>query len=251
MMIRKTSIVLLLCFISCLAPIAQAGHPMVTDDACTQDTGNQQLELNTDGIQWPDSYTRVGSLTYTIGFQPNLDIFVNAPITFSSPAGVDDTSIGSKWRFYEVNPVKIALKSQIILPSGEEDKGLGTGATSFAVTLIGSYDAGPWSFQGNLGLTYNRYALESDQNAYNSLLWLVTAAAGYCLTEQVKLVADTGLSRNPDKLSTDNPAYVLAGAVYSPNNRLDLDAGIKFGMGCASCAAQINRQVGIGLTTHF
>jgi long-subunit fatty acid transport protein len=64
-------------------------------------------------------------------------------------------------------------------------------------------------------------------------------------------VLDTGIARNPDKLNDALPSYMLAGVIYSPNKNLDLNAGYMHGFGCNSCAAQVERQFGVGLTWRF
>lgn len=236
---------------SLICPV-YAAHPLVTDDTGTQDQGNSQLEANTDRIRANDSSrTNSAALTYSYGVLKNLDLFINTPLTLSAPSGINDVSLGAKWRFYENGPASLALKPELLLPSGNADKGLGNGRASAALTLIGTYDAAPWAWHANLAINLNHYRLQADQDANRSVLWRASLAATHALNEQWKLVFDTGIARNRDSSSRLTPAYVLGGVIYSPAPSLDLDAGIRYGLGCRSCGAELDRQIGFGLTWRF
>ena len=41
---------------------------------------------------------------------------------------------------------------------------------------------------------------------------------------------DIGASTNPDKASSEVPAYALGGVIYSLNKNIDLSLGLKFGI---------------------
>jgi hypothetical protein len=235
----------------CATQAGHAAHPLITDDTGTQDKGHYQIETNTDRAMHDGITTHVGAFSYTAGLLTNLDIFVNAPISFSAPARINDISLGAKWRLFEAGAASIALKPELLLPTGDQNKGLGNGLASVALTMIGSYDAAPWFLHGNLWLARNRFALQADREANRRSLWRVSAAAWYAISEQTKLVLDAGIDRNWDKQSEANPAYVLAGVIYSPITSVDIDAGVKFGLGCNSCNNKIGHQAGIGLTWRF
>jgi hypothetical protein len=235
-----------------LGQSAYAAHPLVTDDTSTQDQGNSQIEANTDRLRQPGGYTSIGTLTYSYGVLRNLDIFINAPMTFSSPSGVNDTGLGAKWRLVETDTASMALKAELLLPAGDEKKDLGNGLVSTAFTLIGSYEAAPWTLHGNVAAVFNRYALQSQRDEHHhSTLWRISAAAWYAVTERWRLVADIGIARKTEKNGDANPGYLLVGAIYSPLDNLDLDAGWRVGLGCGECAAQIKRQFGLGVTWRF
>lgn len=234
-----------------LVHTAYAAHPLITDDTGTQDAGNSQLEINTDRLRQRPYSSNVGNVTYTYGATANLDLFFNAPVTLSSPSGINDVALGAKWRFYERDGTSFALEPSILLPSGDEKKSLGTGKAGAAVTLIGNWERGPWTLHGNLAISVSPYKLPADRDANRNTLWRVSAAARYALTEQWQLVGDIGVLRDSDPNSNGHPAYFLTGAIYSPLPTLDLDAGLRFGIGCAACVAQVHRQFGVGLTWRF
>nr|WP_230949053.1 hypothetical protein [Burkholderia diffusa] len=61
-------------------------------------------------------------------------------------------------------------------------------------------------------------------------VWAVSAAALYKATDTLQFVADIGLSRNTESTAGTNPAFVIAGAIYSPKRRLDLGIGYRHGL---------------------
>lgn len=227
---------------------AMAAHPLVTDDTGTQGTGNSQLELNADRANARDgSSGTAGSTTYTFGLLDTLDTFVNQPFAVSAPRGIGDTQLGLKWRFFEDEGTSIAFKPWISFGNANEDKGFGAGTSNASATLIVSHEAGPWTFHYNIGLTTNRFYTDANRDANRHLLWATSAAAAYQLSEQFKLVGDLGISRNPDIATSQNPAFAIIGAVYSPTKSIDLDIGYKHGLN----DAEIKDQFGAGLTLRF
>ncbi|MEM4987277.1 transporter [Collimonas sp. H4R21] len=242
-----------------LIQAAHAAHPLVTDDTSTQDSGNRQVELNTDWLRQDAIHSHVVNFTYTYGLLKNLDVYANPPATLSSPSGINDVALGVKWRLFEDGDFSLGLKPELTLPSGDPNRGLGHGRGSMSLTLIGSYQIDSWAFSGNLAAYYNRYRLLADQQANRSVVWRASASALYAVNPKWSLAFDTGIVSNTerasdssgDRHSSSNPGFILTGVIYSPNPNLDLDAGIKFGLGCGACAAQTQRQLGVGVTWRF
>jgi hypothetical protein len=227
--------------------LAMAAHPLVTDDTGTQDSGNSQVEINTDWIRAQDSKAHVASFTYTYGVASNLDLFVGLPYTLSTPSGTNDISLGAKWRFHEDGATSFGLKSELLLPSGDENKDLGNGLSGAALTLLVSHEADAWTFHGNLGVAASRYKLADAREANRSVVWRASAAAVRRMTEQLRLVADTGVARNSDKGDGTSPAFFLMGLIYSPRQDVDFDLGVKLGLN----HAEERRRIGAGLTFRF
>lgn len=251
---------MLIAISSCLlTPAAYAAHPLVTDNTSTQDSNNQQIELNTDWLRQNNVHSHVVNFTYSYGLLENLDIYLNPPVTLSSPSGINDIALGVKWRLLEVDNFSLALKPELTFPSGDPNQGLGHGETSMSLTLIGSYQSGDWAFSGNFAANYNRYRLLSDQQANRNVLWRASVAAIYAVNPKWSLAFDGGITSNTERASdssgdnhaSSNPGYFITGVIYSPNPNLDLDAGVKFGIGCGACAAQTHRQLGVGVTWRF
>lgn len=234
-----------------LAPLAYATHPLVSDDPNTQGCGHHQIEVNTDWVTQDENRTRVGTFTYSYGVLDNLDVYANIPRTFTAPTGINDLSLGMKWRYQENDTFSSALKPELLLPTGDETQGLGYGRASARLTAIVAYDAQPWRLLGNAGVSVNRYKLQADRDTLRSIVWRASASAWYALNEQWKLLSDVGVERALDKDRNAYPGFVLAGMMYSPTPHLDFDAGMRFDLRCRACSALSNRQVGVGVAARF
>jgi hypothetical protein len=236
-------------FLAVAAKSTFAAHPFVTDDTGTQGRGGHQLEFNTDWVRRQNGGggARIASSTYTWGWQEDLDLFASIAAGIAAPAGIGNITLGAKWRFLESDSSSVALRPEFLLPSPSEDKGLGSGSGGMALTLIATQEAGQWIFHGNAGVDLNRYRHDAAIADNRNALWRLSAAAAYRVTPGIALVGDIGVARNSDATSRVNPAFILAGVVYSPRKDLDLDAGVKFGLN----RAEVDRQIGIGLTSRF
>jgi len=225
---------------------AFAAHPLVTDDTGTQGRGGHQIELNTDWVRSQGAGARIASFTYTCGWHEDLDLFAGVAAGIAAPAGIGNITLGAKWRFLESDDTSVALKPELLSPSPSEDKGLGSGG-GMALTLIATQEAGRWTFHGNAGVDLNRYRHDAAIADNRNALWRLSAAAAYRAAPGIALVGDIGVARNSDATSRVNPAFILAGVVYSPRKELDLDASVKFGLN----RAEVDRQIGIGITSRF
>jgi long-subunit fatty acid transport protein len=238
-------------FAFCLLPssLSWAAHPFITDDTGTQGKGNWQLELQGDflrdertaaGVERKDKANLFTSVL-SYGILENLDVQVGVSyldrrttengMTTADENGMSDSALELKWRFYEANDFSLGLKPVITLPTGNEDKGLGTGKTSWGVSLLATYEAEPWTFLGNVA--YFRARFKDAQTAAESRsdLWRVSGGAAYALTGEVKLVGELGLraneSRNDAFLPDGTSQFGMLGVIYSPTKEIDLDLGFR------------------------
>ena len=232
---------------------AWAAHPFITDDAGTQGKGNWQLELQyqngrndatADAGAGPIQQESKASLftsVLTYGLLENLDVALglnrlsqrtteNGNVTEDS-SGMADSTIELKWRFYDADGLSFALKPGVLLPTGDENKGLGTGRTSWGVALLATYEAESWSFLGNVAYSSVRFKLPQDATDGRSDLWRVSGGVSYALTGEVRLVGEAGLRSNesnndaflPDRTSQ----FAMIGVIYSPTKKMDFDAGVR------------------------
>lgn len=65
--------------------------------------------------------------------------------------------------------------------------------------------------------------------------------------ENLKAVGNIGIERNPDKGSKTDPAFILAGLIYSLSKDLDIDVGVKAGLN----EAESDYTILAGLTWRF
>ena len=228
---------------------AWAEHPFITDDTGTQGKGNWQLELQGDFLR--DNRTAGGveqknrANVYTsvlsYGILENVDVQIGvgylstrtsvSGATVSDESGMSDSTIELKWRFYEANDLSLGVKPFVTLPTGNEDRGLGTGKSSWGVALLATWEAEPWTFLGNVAYSHVRFKLPQDAADGRSDLWRVSGGAAYEITEGWRLVGELGLrsneSRNDAFLPDSASQFGMLGVIWSPTKKVDLDAGFR------------------------
>ncbi len=220
-----------------------AAHPLITDDSGTQGKGNSQLELN--GQYESDRETVAGVLQKSTGGQvgviltwgivANLDLILGVPYVWSKveenhetlydARGISDTTFEVKWRFFQKAGWSLALKPGLSLPTGDENKGLGTGKIGYHVFLIASKEVEAWAFHTNLGYHVNENKVDKENN-----IWHASFATTYEVLPDLKIVGNIGIERSVDSTAPNDPAFLLGGIVYSVSKNFDLDAGVKYGL---------------------
>lgn len=230
---------------------AYAAHPLVSEDTGTQGTRGNQIELNSDWSKAGGERTNTAAFTYTRGVAETVDIFVNVPTTWKFPGGqstgLNDMSLGAKWRFFESDGFSLGIKPEWIAATGDEDKGLGNGKDSYALTLMAQVETGDITWLFNYGTTRNRFALQADSLANRKVVDRVSAALLYGVTDAVKVLVDVGQSDPETKVDSAKPKFMVVGAIYALGDDLDLDIGYKKGLN----SAEPNKQWGIGVTWRF
>jgi hypothetical protein len=220
-----------------------AAHPLITDDTGTQGKGKFQLELtgqydsdkdDSEGVSVKASGTEVAA-TLSYGIVDNIDLVLSLPylwgkekeedVTVYDDDGIGDATLEVKWRLFEKDGFSLALKPGISIPTGDDDKGLGTGKVGGHLFLIASQELGAWAFHGNLGYIRN----ENDADELKDI-WHASLAATYEVIKDLKLVTNVGIERNPDDEADDDPAFVIGGVIYSINENFDVDLGVKCGL---------------------
>jgi hypothetical protein len=233
-----------------------AAHPFITDDTGTQGKGNWQLELQYDygrndatadagaGPVRQVSKASVFTTVLTYGLLENLDMavalnylnqrVVENGVSTEDSSGMADTTIDFKWRFYDADGLSFAVKPVVLLPTGDEDKRLGSGKTSWGGNFITTYEAKPWSFSGNVAYSHVRYEQSQDTAANRSDLWRVSGGVSYSAREDLRLVGEVGVRTNPAKnnpfLQGSTGRFAMAGLIYSPTDKIDLDIGYRRGL---------------------
>lgn len=239
------SLVLLTSFISFLLFVKDsfAAHPLITDDTGTMGKGNFQAELNTefsfdkereDGVTIKERVNDVSTIL-TYGITDNVDIVAGLPYIWfrtkengdliADEDGIGDIFLELKWRFYEKEGISFALKPGITLPTGDEDKGLGQGRSTYSLFFITTKELEAIAIHLNLG-----YIRNENKHDERKDLWHVSLAGETEVLKDLKLVANIGAERNPDKSSNTHPAFILGGIIYTLSERIDIDFGIKAGL---------------------
>jgi hypothetical protein len=208
-----------------------AAHPLISDDPGTCGTGKFNIEMNAEyANDNGDSETQIAA-TLSAGVRENIDLVVSAPYLFTKidegsetlkEDGLSDITLEVKWRFYEKDGLSFAIKPGIILPTGEEDKGLGDGKAAYSLHLLTSKEIDPVTLYLDIGYIKNRKEFRD--------IWHYSLAAEYRVSEPVSLVANIGGETNPDRESNVHPFFLLGGMIYKINENLSIDLGLKTGL---------------------
>ncbi len=239
---------------------AWAAHPLITDDTGTQGSGKFQFEVNgqydsdkevVDGVSVKTTGGQAAA-TLSYGIVDSVDLVLTSPyvwnrthqddVLISSVEGISDTTFEVKWRFFERDGLSFAVKPGLSFPTGDEQKGLGTGKTGYHVFVIGSWEVAPWAFHVNAG-----YIKHENREDERTDLWHASVAATYEVVKNLKLVGNAGIEHNADKASDSEPAFVLGGVIYSVSEDFDLDFGIKSGL----TESETDLSLLAGLTVRF
>ena len=215
-----------------------AAIPLVTDDTGTQGKGKFQLELSGEyAHDKQESVTNKNSsfsATLTYGIADPVDIILSIPYqswhaddsgSKTSESGFSDLAIETKWRFYEKEGLSFALKPGFTIPTGDDKKDLGNGKITYYLYLITSKEMNPWSFHLNLAYIRNENKEYDRKN-----MWHASLASTVEVVKNLKLVGDIGVESNPERSSSNPPAYILGGLIYSPRENFDIGLGLKGGL---------------------
>jgi len=220
---------LLLCL--CIGGNSYAAHPLISDDTGTTGTGKFNLEMNVEyANDNGDSETQLAA-TLSAGIRENIDLVATLPYLFTridegsetlKEDGLSDISLEVKWRFYEKDGLSFAIKPGIILPTGDEDKGLGDRKAAYSLHFLTSKELDPVTLHLDLGYIKNRKELRD--------FWHYSLAAEYAVSKPLTLVVNIGGETNPDRESNVHPLFLIGGLIYKINENLSIDFGLKTGL---------------------
>ena len=195
----------------CLALIAlmafpaarsHAGPPFITDDPAPVDFRHWEMYVssiyqhNLDG-----SFGTLPHVEINTGAAPNLQLHIILPAAFSTMSGgptqygLGDTELGAKYRFVQESKrtPMVGIFPLLEVPTGNADRGLGTGHLVTFLPVWISKSWGSWTTYGGGGLWINPGAgnrnygqigwlLEKDLNKHltlgGELFYLTSSAAG-------------------------------------------------------------------------
>lgn len=250
----------ILLFAVCMTPIsAWCAHPLLTDDTGTQGTGKFQVEATgTWTVDQEDAggegvreINSLASLAFAAGVAETLDLMVGVPYVWTETKeagqitkidGVSDAVIEAKWRFYEKEKLSLAFKPGVLIPTGSDSKGLGTGHFGATAFLLSTFEGGHWAFDANLGYLHLENRISERVN-----LWYASVSSRFKATERWAIVGEIGATRNSDPACSSHPAFAQAGVIFSPSELLDLSAGYLAGL----TDTEADQSVRAGITVRF
>jgi hypothetical protein len=212
-----------------------AAHPLITDDTGTQGKGKFQFEFSGEyGRENEDSVIEdatVIAAVLTYGINDQIDVSIGIPYRYdirreesgtTAENGISDTALALKWRFYEKEGLSFALKPVVTLPTGNDERCLGAGRVTYSMFFITTKELEPWAIHLNLGYIRNENKVEERED-----LWHASLAGEVKIAKELKIVANIGMERNPDKCSDSDQAFILGGIIYSVRENIDVDFGLK------------------------
>jgi hypothetical protein len=231
-----------LLLISLVPGLAFAAHPLITEDTGTQGKGGWQLELNGETSRDAGNNGKAAAATLSYGVLENADLQVTGTYQdIGTASGRGDSAIDLKWRFWESGALSLGLKPGITLPTGRDERGIGTGKTTYGSLFIVSYEQERWALHSHVGYRKNR----NSQSQRESLMHF-SVSPWLKPVEGLKLVADFSWDTNPDPASNVKVRQRVLGAIYSITKNFDVDAGVRRGNEPA-----IDRAVMAGITLRW
>lgn len=221
------------------APAAFAFQPLITDDTGTQGTGGNQIEFavneDRESSAGDTTKTRTLPLVYTRGLSDTLDVYIAASrlrirstVPGTDASGSGNPALGAKWRFYENEDSKtsLGLKPEIRLPvsAAKEATGLGTGRTSYGLTLILTQEVPFGAVHANLATGRNRFrdtAANPDASTTHASI-----APVWDVSETWKLALDVGSDTETAGGNKTRSNFTEIGAIFSPSKDLDFALGV-------------------------
>jgi hypothetical protein len=206
---------------------AHASHPLLTEDTGVLGRGMHELELHGErsraaGVRAAEAVAKLG-----YGLAETLDVEVELPYVRTTAGGSvtrgrGDAGLGAKWRFFEKDAFSMALKSELLLPTGRDELGLGAGRARWGVKLAAAYELGRFELLAHLGYLHNRNTLgERRSLAHQSV------AVRFGATERLRLVIDLARDTNTDPQTRAHAREAMLGATYAASDAVGLGLGFR------------------------
>lgn len=221
-----------------LAPLAQAAHPLITEDTGTQGAGRFQLELVGERTRERAAGATLRATqpeaVLAYGARDDLDVLLGIGYLRrtsddatgrSEQKGPIDTTLAAKWRFFERDALSLGLLPSVTLPSGDAQRGTGTGRATWGALAILSWETERYALHAHLGVRRHRNTLDERKV-------LREAAAAFVLnaTGQLKLAVEAQRETNPDEAVGGSLRHATLALIYAVNRDFDLDLGWRRGL---------------------
>ena len=167
---RGRAVAVLLPVIGWAVP-ADAGPPFNTEFAAPIGYGNGEVDVyaQTTHIQG-DTSASLPAIQADYGVLPNVEVRAVLPFAFDSSAGrqshygLGDVQLGVKYRFIEDGAgawwPQVSVFPLLLVPTGDQERGLGQGHATYSLPLWLQKDFGPWTVYGGGGYSFE-YGLKT------------------------------------------------------------------------------------------
>jgi predicted porin len=226
--------------------------PLQLDEAETLAARAWEFEtaLEVARLRSPEGKARETELEIQLayGLASNLTIELDLPVTRSLEAdgsqisGVGDATASAKWRFYKRGSVHLGVKAALSLPTGSQEKELGTGKLGGGIALLASIEEeGRYELHANLGVAMPRYEDADRQAAARRSVPRVAVGAVLDLNDDWRVAAGWEAVRSEQRAESRWDQSLAIGAVYDLGQGAALAARVLF------TRAGQERGTGVGL----
>lgn len=160
-------------FIVAFAPSMAVAKTFSVDSTSTDQ--QPQFEI---GGEWKKSPSKTSwkapKLKFTTPINDRWEVAIELPYRIIEPKhgdtehGIGDLELESKLNFYQGDHLSFAIKPEITLPSGDQNRGLGEGAWGYELPLIMNYTIHSWKLGSEIG--YSHVHHKTKRESYAALL---------------------------------------------------------------------------------
>lgn len=234
---RKRRLIALLLFTILYLPLSEAfaARPLVTEDAAVAGKGVTQLEL---GVDYTKTGNKVEGTTVLLspinGITEDTEFSLKVPYIIAKPYdpskvdGWGDTSFIMKHLLVaaDENTPAFLIKMALKIPTGDKDKGLGTGETNLGFLGVLTKEFNRAALHLNIGYTFvGNQNKGRDNNEVNYGI-----AGEYGAGKKVRVVGEVYGLYHPDYKAAEIERRALLGLTYWIDDTFTFDLAAKRGL---------------------
>lgn len=206
--------------------LASEQRPMITENASVNGKGVLQFEFGFDHLQWDKNYKeRLFMLTPFYGLTETIEISSDIPYQFHpNHRGIGDINFNSEILIFnekELTP-SFSIKGSIKFPSGNFEKGLGSGNIDYSLFTAVSKNFHNISVHAMLG-----YSFVGGDNSRNIFIGGISVSCA--LTDRLHIFSEIAGNRHPDRSINIEPLSGLLGSAYQINKNFLIDFSTRIG----------------------
>jgi hypothetical protein len=181
--------------------------------SATRGRATDRIDRSNSGRSFPTEFFRSSTRSFARSGATSDRRSTEWSFTLAAPG---DTGVDLKWRFFERDKLSLAVRAGVNAPTGDADRGLGSGKPTYHGILVASIDLAPIALHTNIGYTGNRANPTERRDLYH-----VSAAAVWTLDPTWRLLlAELAGDTNVDSTRSVWPAVARIGAIYTVKKRL-------------------------------
>ncbi len=226
-------------FMLLLVPaVAWASHPLQVEDTATEGKGNYLLEMTGDYSKDNELKSTKVTAVMTAGTGKHTDLSLEVPYLTLKPGpvpGQDESGAGDvrfkfKHQLFE-NEVKQSMAFLIFadVPTGDADKGLGTGNVVWGVRLMDSQECRNKVLHLNVGYEASGRDMKNWHFAQDYAIKFGLAVE-HKITDSVRFVTEFAGESRKEAEAYSRPFNLLGGVIYGISRSWYVDLGVRVGL---------------------